>query len=370
MPLSVLIAPDKFKGTLTAIQAAKAITRGWKAERPEDRITQLAISDGGDGFGLLLGKLLVAQTRQATTVDAARRPVRSHWWFEPKSHTAVIESANVIGLAMLPHGKFHPFDIDTFGLGKILQRAATAGATRCIVGIGGSATNDGGFGVARALGWRFLKHDGNEIEQWPELISLHLIKPPKLKRLFDKLTVAVDVQNHLLGRSGASHVYGPQKGLGAKDIPLAEAALRRLAMVWSKQNSSASKLPGSGAAGGLGFGMHCFAGAKIESGFELFSGMAKLPQLIRRHDLVITGEGTLDRQTVMGKGVGELAKMAKNCDCDCYALAGKIENEKMLSPYFNECAALVDLTPSRKAEANAAIWLERSAGNLAKQCAI
>jgi glycerate kinase len=151
---------------------------------------------------------------------------------------------------------------------------------------------------------------------------------------------------------------------------LAEAALRRLAMVWSKQNGSASKLPGSGAAGGLGFGMHCFAGAKIESGFELFSRMSKLPQLIRRHDLVITGEGTLDRQTVMGKGVGELAKMARNCDCDCFGLAGKIEDEKMLSPYFNECAALVDLTSSRKAEANAAIWLERSAGNLAKQCAI
>ncbi len=370
MALSVLIAPDKFKGTLTATQAAKAIIRGWKMTRPDDRMTLLPISDGGDGFGPLLGKLLGTQTRQTTTLDAAHRPIKSRWWLEPKSHTAVIESANVIGLAMLSREKFHPFDLDTFGLGKVLQRATTAGATRCIIGIGGSATNDGGFGMARTLGWRFLRRDGNEIVRWPYLTSLNLIQPPKQKRLFSKLTVAVDVQNPLLGRNGASHVYGPQKGLQVTDIPLAEAALRRLATVWAKQNGCASKLPGVGAAGGLGFGLHCFAEAKIESGFGLFAHMAKLPKLMREHDLVITGEGAMDRQTVMGKGVGELAKMARKCDCECFALAGKIENARKLNPYFNKSAALTDLTSSRKAEANAGKWLEQLAANLARQHAI
>ncbi len=367
MALKVLIAPDKFKGTLTAKQAATAIARGWKVARPGDRQTMLPISDGGDGFGPLLGKLLGTQTRQTTTLDAAHRPIESRWWLEPKSRTAVIESANVIGLVMLPHGKFHPFDLDTFGLGKVLQRATTAGATRCIIGIGGSATNDGGFGVARSLGWRFLKRDGNDIERWPDLTSLHLVQPPKQRRLFNKLTVAVDIRNPLLGRNGASHIYGPQKGLRVTDISLAESALRRLATVWAKQNGCAAKLPGAGAAGGLGFGLHCFLGAEIESGFRLFARMAKLPKLIREHDLVITGEGAMDRQTVMGKGVGELAKMARKCGCKCFALAGKIEDAKELNPYFNKSAALTDLTTSRKAEADAGKWLDQLAGNLARQ---
>ena len=154
------------------------------------------------------------------------------------------------------------------------------------------------------------------------------------------------------------------------DVPLADAALRRLATIWAKQNGCAAKLPGAGAAGGLGFGLHCFAEAKIESGFGLFARMAELPKLMREHDLVITGEGAMDRQTVMGKGVGELAKMARKCGCECIALAGKIEDAKKLNRYFDKSAALTDLTSSRKAEADAAKWLERLAGNLARQCAI
>ncbi len=338
--------------------------------RPDDWMTLQPISDGGDGFGPLLGKLLGMQTRQTTTVDATHQPIKSRWWMEPTNRTAVIESANIIGLAMLPRGKFHPFDLDTFGLGKVLQRATTAGATRCIIGIGGSATNDGGFGMARALGWRFLKRDGNNIKRWPDLTSLHIIQPPKQRRLFNKLTVAVDVQNPLLGRNGASHVYGPQKGLQSTDIPLAEAALRQLSKVWTKQNDCAAKLPGAGAAGGLGFGLHCFSGAKIKPGFGLFARMTKLPKLMREHDLAITGEGAMDRQTIMGKGVGELAKMARECSCECFALAGKIEDARKLSPYFNKSAALTDLTSSRKAEADAGKWLEQLAGNLARQHAI
>jgi len=368
--LNVLVSPDKFKGTLTATQAAKAITRGWKMARPQDKITLLPMSDGGAGFGSLIGKLLGAQNRQITTVNAAHQPIKSRWWLDPKNHNAVIESANIIGLAMLPPGKFHPFDIDTYGLGKVLQRVSTTGATRCIIGIGGSATNDGGFGMAQALGWRFLKHDGNEIERWPDLASLHEIQPPNQRLPLSKLTVAVDVMNPMLGQNGASHVYGLQKGLESTDIPLAEAALRRLAIVWTRKNDCAANLPGAGAAGGLGFGLHCFLGAKIEPGFEFFSQTAKLTKLIRKHDLVITGEGALDRQTVMGKGVGALAMMAREYGCECLALAGKIEDKRKLNPYFDKSAALVDLTSPLKAETNAAKWLERLADTLAQQHAI
>ena len=149
--LNVLIIPDKFKGTLTAAAAANAIARGWKRARPEDRLELLPMSDGGDGFGELVGKMMGATTKLAKTVDAAHRPCRSRLWCDARGKTVIIDSSRVIGLAMLPPGRFHPFDLDTFGLGTFLRVAAVRCARRCLVGIGGSATNDGGFGMARAL---------------------------------------------------------------------------------------------------------------------------------------------------------------------------------------------------------------------------
>jgi len=156
MGLRVLIVPDKFKGTLTAQQAAEAIARGWSQTRNDDSIELLPMSDGGDGFGVVLSELLEAQVQSTKTVDAAHRPVVAEWWWEPRSATAIVEAARVNGLAQLPRGKFHPFELDTFGLGQVLREAVQAGAKRCVVGIGGSATNDGGFGMARAMGWEFI----------------------------------------------------------------------------------------------------------------------------------------------------------------------------------------------------------------------
>src|SRR5262249_7248010 len=139
------------------------------------------------------------------------------------------------GLAMLPPKKFHPFALDTFGLAKVLQSAAAKGAVRCLIGIGGSATNDGGFGVARGLCWKFLRKDGSEISRWPELDRLHQVCSPKTWKLFPELTVAVDVANPLLGSRGCSAIYGPQKGLLAKDIPVADKLLKTFAQHVSRQ---------------------------------------------------------------------------------------------------------------------------------------
>jgi len=178
MPLRVLIIPDKFKGTLTAQAAAEAIARGWRGARPGDTLDLLPMSDGGDGFGEVTGSLLRAKRQVVTTVDATHRPCRSLWWWKPEDETAVIESARVIGLAMLPDGRFHPFDLDTFGLGAVVRAAARKGARRCLVGIGGSATNDGGFGLARALGWEFLDDNGHRIERWTGLDKLARVLHP------------------------------------------------------------------------------------------------------------------------------------------------------------------------------------------------
>src|SRR5690242_1517867 len=306
MPLKVLIVPDKFKGTLTAPAAAELMAKGWKDARGADQVELLPMSDGGDGFGEVLGRLRDAEMKTVDTLDAARRPIRAAWWWDSKTTTAIIESARVIGLALLPPNKFHPFDLDTFGLGAVMDAASSIGARHCLMGIGGSATNDGGFGVARARGWTFLDNRGQPIEQWRRLDLLQRISPPTSRGDLPELLVAVDVQNPLLGAKGASRIYGPQKGLRSEDIEHAENCLCRLAEVVGRDlGSNAAIEPGAGAAGGLGFGMRCFFGARLESGFDIFARCARLRERIRAAQLVITGEGAIDASTLMGKGVGE-----------------------------------------------------------------
>jgi glycerate kinase len=292
--MRVLIAPDKFKGTLTARAAANAIAAGWRTARSDDSLTLLPISDGGDGFGAVMGEILGAKSQRIKTLDAAHRPIAATWWWQPKTKSAVIESANIIGLAMLPKGKFHPFQLDTFGLGKVLLAAQQKGARRIIVGIGGSATNDAGFGLARALGWQFLTKAGKQIERWTELESLARVQPGQ-KFPAGRVSVAVDVQNPLLGVRGASRVYGPQKGLRESDFIPAERCLRRLALILRRQfGNDFARTPGAGAAGGLGFGLASFANARLESGFDMFAARAGLNRQLRAADLVVTGEGRID----------------------------------------------------------------------------
>ncbi len=375
--MTVLIVPDKFKGTLSARAAAQAIARGWRAARPDDSLELLPMSDGGDGFGEVMGNLLHAKTRITTTVNAAHQPCEAKWWWEANSKTAIVESATVVGLAMLPSGRFHPFALDTFGLGKVLQTVSAAGAKRTLVGIGGSATNDGGFGLARALGWEFYDRGGCVIEQWTALHTLTQIRPPRPRRL-GKIIVAVDVQNRLLGARGATRVYGPQKGLRRQDFVHAERCLRRLAMVVSRglgvSASDGSRRPmtglqslrGAGAAGGLGFGLAAFLGAELKHGFELFAQHADLSHRLRAADCVITGEGALDRSTIMGKGVGQIARECRALGIPCFGVAGTSVRSRELSRLFTEVHALTDMTTESAAKSNAAHWLEKLAQRVAK----
>ena len=368
MSLRVLIAPDKFKGTLTAHAAAEAIAAGWRKARPADRLTLLPISDGGDGFGEILSAALGAKLQRVRTVDAAHRPLEGVWWWDVKSKTAVIESANIIGLAMLPPKQFHPFQLDTFGLAAVLQAAAKKGARRCFVGIGGSATNDGGAGLARGLGWQFFNGREEELFRWTHFQQLHRMVLPKRRKLFPHLTVAVDVQNKLLGARGCSRVYGPQKGLRPEEFPSAERALRRLAnLVKTQLGRDLAGVPGTGAAGGLGFGLSAFAGAKLESGFDLIARHAKLEAHLRSADLVITGEGSLDRSTLMGKGPGEIATRCRARKLPCLGLGGVVQDEAVLRKWFQSASGLTQLTTPELAKADAARWLATLAEHVARK---
>jgi glycerate kinase len=361
-PRRILIAPDKFKGTLTADQAARAIAAGWRKVHPRDAVTLAPISDGGDGFGAILGSTFGARARRVSTVNAAGEKIRATWWMEPDSGTAIIESANIIGLAMLPAGRFHPFQLDTTGLGQVLKAAAQAGARRCFVGIGGSATNDGGFGLARELGWRFLTGKGAEITSWTNLPDLREIRAPAKHRLFRQLNVAVDVSNPLLGKLGCSRIYGPQKGLQKADFAAAEKALSALAKA---RGEDFAKEPGAGAAGGLGFGLSAFANARLQPGFSLIAKALNLRTLIRRSDLVLTGEGMMDRSTAMGKGTGELATLCGELNRPCIGLGGRVEDRAALRGRFADCHAVVEIAGSEAAMARPAHWLASLAKSVA-----
>jgi len=369
MPLRILIVPDKFKGTLTAHAAAAAIAQGWRKSRPADALDLLPMSDGGDGFGEILAGQLGARAQSVTTVDAAHRSLRATWWWEPKSKTAIIESARVIGLALLPPGKFHPFDLDTGGLAKVLQAAAKKGARRCWIGIGGSATNDAGFGFARALGWQFLDQQGLPLTSWTDLHLLSEIRAPKQRRLFAETIVAVDVQNPLLGARGCTRVYGPQKGLGPGDFPTVEKALRRLSQIATKTFArDFAGEAGAGAAGGLGFGLSCFLRARLRPGFDLFARQAKLERRLRQSDLVITGEGALDRSTLMGKGVGEIARLGRSFGKPCLGLAGVVKDPVQIRGLFSQAYGLTpEFASVEQAKARPAEWLCKLAERVAAE---
>jgi len=367
MGLRVLIVPDKFKGTLTAREAAAAMARGWRDARKDDSLELLPMSDGGDGFGAVLSELLGAETRVTKTVDAAHRTITAEWWWEPKSATAIIEAARVNGLAQLPPGKYHPFELDTFGVGDLLKDAAGAGARRCVMGIGGSATNDGGFGVARAMGWEFFNAKSAALDRWTDLHSLTQIKILQHERWFEEFAVAVDVNNPLLGPAGCTRIYGPQKGLKESDFEFAERCLGCLAGIAQQElHVSTAAEPGAGAAGGLGFGLRTFLGAKLEPGFELFAQLANLAARIQNADLVLTGEGAIDEQTLMGKGVGELAALCRRLNKPCFGLAGVVTDEQKARQLFTNVQSMAAVTSVDEAKADAAKWLEEIARRAAQ----
>jgi glycerate kinase len=357
--MRILVVPDKFKGTLSAEQAADAIARGWAAVRPEDSLDLLPMSDGGDGFGEIMGRAIGAERQSGNVVNAAHESMSGEWWWSESSQTAVVESAKIIGLAMLPPGKFHPFELDTYGLGQMLRTIGSQRSkTRLLIGIGGSATNDAGFGMARGLGYRFVDSAGYSLERWPELDRLLTIERPPEPLEFSEVVIACDVQNPLLGETGASRVYGPQKGLREEDFPIADRCFERLVDVATKDLAlKCEDEPGTGAAGGLGYGLRVFLGGSFRPGFEIFAEAARLRERITEADIVITGEGAIDRQTLMGKGTGAVAQLAKREGKRCIGLTGHTR-EKSGQDLFDLLLSIApDFTNAEEAQRNAVHWL-------------
>ena len=326
-PRRVLIAPQAFKGSVDAVHVASAIARGLRRVWPDLECDELPLADGGEGTVRALVHATGGTTRRSRVHDPLGREIDSEWGVLGDGRTAVVEMAAASGLPLLRPGERDPRITSTRGTGELMLEAATSGASRVLIGIGGSATNDGGSGMARAIGFRFIDRDGRDVpEGGAALARLHRIEgqvDPRLVRV--QVEVACDVTNPLLGPEGASAVFGPQKGATPQIVAELDAALERYADVVERFiGRDVRSVPGAGAAGGLGAGLLAFADAKLRSGAAIVMGATRFDERARRADLIVTGEGRMDSQSAYGKLTGSVIARARELDRPVAAVVGGI----------------------------------------------
>ncbi len=366
----ILIAPDKFKGTLTSEAAAKAIEKGLLRAWPEATATRLMLTDGGEGFM----ELMVAQTggtfRQARTTDAASRPCLARWGVLGNGTTAVVGLTSASGIAQLPPKLRNPEETSNLGTGRLLALAAVE-CREILIGLGGSATTEGGISLAAAIGYRFLDKAGQDIPlNGGGLAHLdHIIPPPRKPKA--RYVVATDVDNPLYGAKGAARQFAPQKGADAAMVERLDKGLRRLARIVKRDlGVDVADEPGAGAAGGAGYGLMAFFGARRENGFQLVRRLTGLDALIRQHDLIITGEGCFDRTSLLGKAPAQLGDLARKLKRPAWALCGRATLPVAKTPFVRLAALSTPENPGPPPDtltsAQHARRLERLAFELAR----
>jgi glycerate 2-kinase len=364
----VLVAPDKFKGSLTAADVAAAIARGLTARGLD--VATCPVADGGDGT---VDAAVAAgfEHRPCTASGPTGAPVRTAW--ARSGGTAVVELADVCGLVRLPDGVLRPEDATTLGLGEVLRAALDDGARRVVLGLGGSASTDGGAGLAQALGARLLDDAGDPLP--PGLGGGRLADVARVDLTGFALPegtvveVACDVDNPLLGPHGAAAVYGPQKGADEAAIAHLDAGLASWARVLGAATGAAGREdePGAGAAGGVGYGAMALLHARLRPGFDLVAELLGFDDRLAGADLVVTGEGRLDAQTLHGKGPAGVAARAAAAGIPVLALAGSVAvgPDHLHTAGITATAALADLEPDLEtSRARAAELLEQLAATV------
>ncbi|MEM1440874.1 MAG: glycerate kinase [Verrucomicrobiota bacterium] len=337
--MRILIACDKFKGSLTAPEACSSVEEGILSVKPQISCEILPVADGGDGIGQTLTSAQNGIWKTLTVEDALGSPIAAGYGIFDEGRSAVIEMAEASGLAKLDPDDLSPDKANTYGTGELIRDAISEGVERIILGLGGSATNDGGTGMARALGWTFLNESEEELETLPrDLRRLARVIPPA-DRSLPEVTVACDVANPLLGPNGCTRIYGPQKGISPADFETHENGLSRLVQCLDAEAEAA--IHGAGAAGGLGFGSLVFLGASLTPGFELVADILDLETAISRADLVITGEGKLDRQSLEGKAPYGVARLASSLGKPILSFCG-IFGDEGLEDIFGEIREIRD----------------------------
>jgi glycerate 2-kinase len=365
--MRILIAPDKFKGSLDARTVAENIAIGLHDVLPEAVITMLPVADGGEGTASTISQACGGEEISCQAHDALGRDIEARYFWLADPGTAVMEMSAAAGLWRIAPEARDLLRADTFGVGEMIKDALARGAKDLLIGLGGSATNDGGFGVAQALGFRFLANE-HEIETPAELVNLARIQKP-MQPTPIKIVAAVDVRNPLLGPRGATRTFGPQKGARPEQLDVLEAALKRLADVVARDlGSDFRETPGAGAAGGLGFGLMSFCGATIKSGFDVVAEFVGLKAAIATADVVITGEGRLDDQSLEGKAPAGVARLAREAGKVVFAIAGSVVDAPAVRALFDAVLVLAR-PPVGVAESigNAPALLRERARELASQ---
>ncbi|WP_296404620.1 glycerate kinase [Psychrobacter sp.] len=335
--MNILIAPDSFKESLTAVEVCQAIKAGLSQVFPEANYTLLPLADGGEGTSEVLSFVLDGYWRQLTVHDPLMRLITAKYLIT-KDGTAVIEIAEACGLHLLTEEERNPLITTSFGVGEMITDAIKQGVKSILIGLGGSATNDAGAGMLQALGVKLTDSANNELS--PGGSQLNHLKNIQFGALEDllseiQISVACDVTSPLCGPTGASHVFGPQKGASIKEVSLLNQALNHFDLVTSAHNVNVKhnntnfrEMEGAGAAGGLGYALMAYCKAELKSGFEIIASLVNLDDHLANVDLVITGEGRFDAQTAMGKvasGVANQAKLHNNLPV--IAICGAVDRQ-------------------------------------------
>jgi len=334
--LTVLVAPDSFKGSLTSVQVARALADGWARSRPDDTILLCPLADGGEGTLEAVAAAGGWKWQEADAIDPLGRKILARWLRSTDGTRAVIEMAESSGLSRVAAGERHAIHATSAGLGDVLRAVAGSGVREVILGIGGSATTDGGFGMLTALSMGFSPHpDGDAPPRgMPDVLNGVFLQDLDMDLRKIRLSVASDVTNPLLGPTGAAAIYGPQKGATPEQVALLERRLARFADLLERADGRqvlVRHLPGSGAAGGVGFALLAiqdrFASFALRPGVELVMQATDFDARLAGADLVITGEGRIDAQTAFGKTALGVARRAAAIGVPCIAVGGGVEPE-------------------------------------------
>lgn len=356
--MNVLISIDSFKGSMTSMQAGRAAKAGILKAVPDADVTICPLADGGEGTTDALVEGMGGEKIELETTGPLREKVNCYYGFIEYKNTAVMEMASAAGLTLVDEK--NPMSATTFGVGEMIADAVKRGCENIIIGIGGSATNDGGIGMLKALGYQFLDENGKDVGDGAAALGkVQKILDNKADTRLSKVNfmVACDVDNPLCGKNGATYIFGVQKGVTEEMKPVIDSAMKCFAdKTKEKLGISCENVPGAGAAGGLGFALLSYLNAKLVPGVKLVMQAADIEEKIKKADIVVTGEGRLDSQTVMGKAPIGVARLAKKYNKKVIAFAGSVSedavlcNENGIDAFFPIVRGIITLDEAVKTE--------------------
>ena len=346
--MHILIAPNAFKNSLDAAKAAEAISNGLHKSKLQCTTSCFPVADGGDGTASLLIDHLKGEWIHTNVHDPLMRKIESSFGWIEKDKTAIIELAAASGLRLLNPAEYVPLRATTFGTGELMLKALDKNANKILLCVGGSATVDGGTGILKALGVKFFDTKGNELNELPAALSslAEIDTSNSDKRISDtRIIILCDVENPLLGTDGAATIFGPQKGASKKDVQLLENILLKFNDIFlNKTGKDMSNIKHGGAAGGVAAGLHAFFNAELVNGIDYFLHVTLFEKELTKANMVITGEGSIDFQTLQGKGPFGVAKKAKEFLLPVIGMAGQVPAflDKSLQQYFDQLISIND----------------------------